>query len=391
MKKILLLYVLALVAFSCDDDDAGSAKLTRSTLAMVQYSGAIAADGCGWLLAIDSGTYKPTNLPEIYENDGLFIVSTFNILSEREACGLNQNGPQRVNIQKLPNDNTVEVFWDQTQCADPWNTDKGIGSDKGTAEALADYLAERNINVFSISFVDYAARKAFCAACSCHTGKRIYVRIFADDLDKATELGFTASACTTRDPMENVSWLKELQGQLLASAQPAGTRITQYQYNEECVFLVDLCYQCEDGLQTVYNYQKEKICEFGGITGINTCPDFFEQATGELVIWDNVTTENLQGKWHMLSHECCLLSQESFSRDQIVWEFLPDGTVKVAIKVALPENSPLPITADGSFDYVTNTGKLTVNNITYDLRFESGVLVLSDSPESDGPIIRFVR
>jgi hypothetical protein len=63
-----------------------------------------------------------------------------------------------------------------------------------------------------------------------------------------------------------------------------GAKIIQYTYKGESVFLVNLCKQCPDGLTTVYNCNEEAICEFGGIDGRNTCPDFSQAVEGE-VIW----------------------------------------------------------------------------------------------------------
>lgn len=390
MKKVFLL-ALTLIVLSCGDDDDSPREQSESTIAMVQFSGAVAADGCGWLLEIDSETYKPINLPEIYEQEELFILSEFELLAEREACGLTSNGPQKVNIKKLPDDNVVQVFWNETQCSDPWQAEVGSGSDEDTAKALAKYLVENNIEVFSIHFVEVDSDLITCRACNCPSGKRIAIRIASEDLDAATELGFISGVCVTEDSLEDIEWLKSLKDQFMASAQPAGSRIIQYQYDGECVFLVDPCYQCADGLQTVYNYKQEKVCEFGGITDLNTCEDFFENASNEWVIWDNVTPESLLGVWHMSSHACCLLSPETFERGEVVWWFLNNGTVSVTITIDLPTDSQLPITSEGSFEYEFQAGQLTVNNIRYDYRIESGRLVLSDSPESDGPLMQFVK
>jgi hypothetical protein len=39
-------------------------------------------------------------------------------------------------------------------------------------------------------------------------------------------------------------------------------------------FLVDICFQCADDLVYYYDCNGNTICEFGGYSGLNTCPDF---------------------------------------------------------------------------------------------------------------------
>ena len=286
MKKIWC-FALASVVFSCgDDDDVNTSPLDSSGLATVRFTGDVAVDGCGWTLEIDSTTFKPINLPGTYEFDGLYVVSDFNVLDQREPCGLNPDGPRQMQIQDLAGDNAVQVYWDQTYCSDPWEA--GAQVDLATAKKIADYLVENDIEVFNIKFVDYPLDEQFCLACFCESGVRIFITIAGNDLEKATNLGFNPNYCTETDPLENIEWLKELKDTFEKSDQAAGTMITQYHYQEECVFLVDDCYQCPDALQIVYNYEQEKICEFGGIEGRNTCPDFEENASGALMLWEDV-------------------------------------------------------------------------------------------------------
>ena len=95
-------------------------------------------------------------------------------------------------------------------------------------------------------------------------------------------------ACGTDDPLENLQWLKELKVSLEMSAKMTGAQIIQYQYQEDDVFLVNDCYNCMDGLIQVFNCEGDVICQFGGIIGMNTCPDFFEEATDSTMLWDYV-------------------------------------------------------------------------------------------------------
>ena len=61
--------------------------------------------------------------------------------------------------------------------------------------------------------------------------------------------------------------------------------IIQYQYKGETVFYINTCFDCADGMTIVYNCAGETKCEFGGIAGLNTCPDFGDTATGKKIIW----------------------------------------------------------------------------------------------------------
>jgi hypothetical protein len=60
--------------------------------------------------------------------------------------------------------------------------------------------------------------------------------------------------------------------------------IVSYAYKGKTVYLVDMCIQCPDYRTTVVNCEGQVICEFGGIDGRNTCPDFAD-ATRLEVVW----------------------------------------------------------------------------------------------------------
>ena len=60
-----------------------------------------------------------------------------------------------------------------------------------------------------------------------------------------------------------------------------------YEYYGSPVFSINSCIGCADGMTTVYNCDKGVVCQFGGIAGLNTCPDFPSKATGEKLIYKN--------------------------------------------------------------------------------------------------------
>lgn len=85
--------------------------------------------------------------------------------------------------------------------------------------------------------------------------------------------------CST-NPLETVDWLKTL----IQNESPNGLEITQYTFQDQTAFLIDNCINCADNLTTLMSCQQDTLCQFGGIAGINTCPDFENDAKdGQLI------------------------------------------------------------------------------------------------------------
>lgn len=104
---------------------------------------------------------------------------------------------------------------------------------------------------------------------------------------KIDDGGIELTTCDIDNPFETIQWLEDTRNGFMAQANPLPKRITQYFYQGECVFLIDGCVGCDDNLTRVYNVNQDLICEFGGIAGVDTCPDFEIEATGELVLYGN--------------------------------------------------------------------------------------------------------
>ena len=96
------------------------------------------------------------------------------------------------------------------------------------------------------------------------------------------------SQCDTDDPFTDIEWLGEIKQVFELRMGMAGAQIIRYQYNGDYVFWVDPCYNCPDGIISIYNCQGEVICEFGGIDGRNTCPCFHNSATDSTMLFNNV-------------------------------------------------------------------------------------------------------
>ncbi|MCD4698013.1 MAG: hypothetical protein K8S16_17450 [Bacteroidales bacterium] len=94
--------------------------------------------------------------------------------------------------------------------------------------------------------------------------------------------------CNTENPLEELEWLKEIKTIIEMREIYVGAQIIAYKYYDEDVFWIDECYGCPDNLIKIYNCSGEVICEFGGISGLNTCPDFFENATDSTMLLNYV-------------------------------------------------------------------------------------------------------
>ena len=97
------------------------------------------------------------------------------------------------------------------------------------------------------------------------------------------------NSCNFENPLEEISWLREIVNTLEASMDSVGYEIIRYDYKGSTVFYVNDCFGCSDGIIRVYNCEGEVICEFGGTHGINSCPDFLETATDSTILLDGVT------------------------------------------------------------------------------------------------------
>jgi len=98
-----------------------------------------------------------------------------------------------------------------------------------------------------------------------------FLSVFScNDEDKISDV------CNVDDPATDVEWIRELINSLEANENHS--QIILYQYKFKTAFLVDPCHQCPDALAVVYDCDHNVICEFGGIAGLNTCPDFSNRA-----------------------------------------------------------------------------------------------------------------
>ncbi|HEY3430354.1 MAG TPA: hypothetical protein VGK39_06735 [Cyclobacteriaceae bacterium] len=83
----------------------------------------------------------------------------------------------------------------------------------------------------------------------------------------------------------DLNWLKTV----IQNAQQNSSKaeVIRYHYKLQTVYYINTCINCADSMAQVYTCSGEVICQFGGIAGLNTCPDFNDTATGKKVIWKN--------------------------------------------------------------------------------------------------------
>lgn len=70
-----------------------------------------------------------------------------------------------------------------------------------------------------------------------------------------------------------------------ANQNTSKAEVIRYRYNNQTVYYINTCLDCADSMAQVYTCAGDVICQFGGIAGLNTCPDFADKATGKKVIW----------------------------------------------------------------------------------------------------------
>ena len=92
-----------------------------------------------------------------------------------------------LSCKKDPTNNLY--YWDQTKCADPWNTGEDDPNHE-TEVAITDYLNDNGIDVISIDFDNKSPINNGCESCGCGTGQRIIVEVEKNDGNAIEDLGF---------------------------------------------------------------------------------------------------------------------------------------------------------------------------------------------------------
>ncbi|MGB5819575.1 MAG: hypothetical protein WBG90_08825 [Saonia sp.] len=86
-------------------------------------------------------------------------------------------------------DENNRFYWNQTKCADPWNTGEN-DSNEQTSIAISDFLEKEQITVLNLNFDSQSPLDSLCESCSCGTGQRIIIDVENADASKMKDLDF---------------------------------------------------------------------------------------------------------------------------------------------------------------------------------------------------------
>ena len=90
------------------------------------------------------------------------------------------------------------------------------------------------------------------------------------------------------DPLQEIQWLQKRIQNETTSANSSGLEIIQYQYQNSLAFSINDCTNnCSDALTRIFDCEQNLICEKGGISGIDTCADFFKEAKNSVILFSS--------------------------------------------------------------------------------------------------------
>lgn len=93
IKAIIYLMLLSTIVWGCKKENNSTTKIKTHGVgnAMIVNTGDIAADGCGWLVKIDSNYYHADNLPDQYQKNNLNVNIDYNSSTSKFQCSTNPN------------------------------------------------------------------------------------------------------------------------------------------------------------------------------------------------------------------------------------------------------------------------------------------------------------
>ncbi|MFC4633467.1 hypothetical protein ACFO3O_06090 [Dokdonia ponticola] len=104
---------------------------------------------------------------------------------------------------------------------------------------------------------------------------------------------------------------------------------------------------------------------------------------------NTAVASDLNGTWEMTSYVAFLPDLPEINSNEIKWTFDIDAnqlSIVNTIEAAYPY-----ILASGNYSNLLITANtITIAGIEYDYTIENEILIISDDPESDGPIMRFI-
>lgn len=92
----ILFFVVALLLFSCKKDhsceDCYPVEGPARTNAIIYWTGPVEADGCDWVIQIDSVLYHPNQLDSSFKQNQLNVIIEFHLNNEIFHCGFPSTG-----------------------------------------------------------------------------------------------------------------------------------------------------------------------------------------------------------------------------------------------------------------------------------------------------------
>jgi len=85
--------------------------------------------------------------------------------------------------------NEAMFLWNQTQCAEPWETILSDSKSK-VRKAITKFLRDEDIKVFNIQFESDKGLKEHLTVCTATTGTKIIITVEEDSNIRMEELGF---------------------------------------------------------------------------------------------------------------------------------------------------------------------------------------------------------
>ena len=110
----------------------------------------------------------------------------------------------------------------------------------------------------------------------------LMILFFANCNEDAPNQNFPACN-SSLDPANEIGWIRQAIDDNQNLQEDA--HIICYQLDGRLVFLVDYCVPCNNGLD-VYDCEQERVCS-NDQTGNSECNYFTDNATNEIVIWQN--------------------------------------------------------------------------------------------------------
>lgn len=119
-----------------------------------------------------------------------------------------------------------------------------------------------------------------------HAMRSIYIIYFSSVISIFSLLSCRGQqVATTQTEKALPEWLALRINDFEESGFDTKGQVDEYTYKNETVYKVDFCKNCPDNLIQVFNVNGDVLCEFGGIAGTNSCPDFDNSAKFEKTVW----------------------------------------------------------------------------------------------------------